>query len=64
MDLVVKYVHHPGGEEGHPPDDDHVGDLMSCHLVGISMDIYELHLFSYICKSGHCQSESNGSKSW
>ena len=39
MDLVVEDVHHPGGEEGHPSDDDYGGDLVSGHLVGITMDI-------------------------
>ena len=39
MDLVVQNVHHPGREEGHSPDDDHGGDSISGHLVGITMDI-------------------------
>ena len=62
MDLVVEDVHHPGGEEGHPSDDDHGGDLVSGHLVGITMDIYEHHIFSCMRKGGHCQSEKIGSK--
>ena len=58
MDLVVDDVHDPGGEEGRPPDDDHGVDLGLCQLVGVSMHIYQCHLFrSYICKSSHCQSE-------
>ena len=40
MKLVVEDVHDPGGEEGRPPDDDHVGDLGLCHDVGVTMHIY------------------------
>ena len=56
MDLVVEDVNDPGGEEGRPPDDDHGGDLGLCQLVGVSMNIYQCHLSSHKCKSGHCQS--------
>ena len=40
MYLVVEDVHDPGGEEGHPSNDDHAGDLGLCQIVGVSMDIY------------------------
>ena len=59
VDLVVQYVHYPGREERWPPNDDHGGDMVSGHLVGIPMDIYQCHLFSCTYKGGHCQSESN-----
>ena len=58
MNLVVEDVHDPGGEEGRPPDDDQASDLGLCHLVGVTMHIYQCHLIrSYICESSHCQSE-------
>ena len=62
MDLIVEYVHYPGREKGGPANDDHSGDMVSGHLVGISMDIYQCDLFSCICKGGNCQSESNDRK--
>ena len=40
MEFVVEDVHDPGGEEGSPPDDDQVGDLGLCELMGVPMHIY------------------------
>ena len=57
MELVVEDVHDPGGEEGNPPNDDHVDDMGLCHLVGVPMHIYKFHLRSHIYKSGHCKSD-------
>ena len=45
MELVVEDVHDPGGEESSPPNDDHVEDMVPCHLVGVPMHIYKVHLF-------------------
>ena len=62
MEKVVENICNPGSKESYPSDDDHGSDMVSGHLVGIPMDIYQCHNFSCIYKGGHCQSESNGSK--
>ena len=62
MEKVIEDISCPGRKESSPPNDDHGSDMVSGHLVGIAMDIYQCHLFSCIYKGGHCQSEPNDRK--
>ena len=56
--LIVQYVRHPGGEEGRPPDEDHVADLGLCQVSGNPIEVNQSHPRSHTGQGPHCQSEN------
>ena len=56
MSFVVETIHDPGGQEGHPPDEDHHLDLVLCQHMGEAVDIYQPHVGGHTCQSCYCQS--------
>ena len=58
--LVVEDVHDPGEEEGHPADDDHVGDLGLCQLSVDPIPVNQDHpLRRHTDQGQHGQSENS-----
>ena len=58
--LVVEDVHDPGEEEGHPADDDHVGDLGLCQLSVDPIPVHQDHpLRRHTDQGQHGQSENS-----